>query len=71
MNSNPSSSKALVARVYSTVLGCRKCLVHKFIVYTIFVFVWFINSLCIFLDFSLTVKAAPHECEIRTKQPKS
>ena len=26
-------------------------------------------DLCILLDFSLTVKAAPHECEIRTSQP--
>ena len=27
------------------------------------------NTTTIFLDFSLTVKAAPHECEIRTSQP--
>ena len=27
------------------------------------------SSLYIFFDFSLTVKAAPHECLIRTGQP--
>ena len=29
----------------------------------------FIYCIRIFLDFSLTVKAAPHECVIRTGQP--
>ena len=28
-----------------------------------------IMSLYLFFDFSLTVKAAPHECVIRTGQP--
>ena len=28
-----------------------------------------LNVLSVFLDFSLTVKAAPHECVIRTGQP--
>ena len=28
-----------------------------------------LNAKCIFFDFSLTVKAAPHECVIRTGQP--
>ena len=27
------------------------------------------NRVHVLLDFSLTVKAAPHECEIRTSQP--
>ena len=27
------------------------------------------NNLMVLLDFSLTVKAAPHECVIRTGQP--
>ena len=27
------------------------------------------NMVCVLLDFSLTVKAAPHECVIRTSQP--
>ena len=29
----------------------------------------FIKSMLIFFDFSLTVKAAPHECVIMTGQP--
>ena len=28
-----------------------------------------VSEVCLFLDFSLTVKAAPHECVIRTGQP--
>ena len=28
-----------------------------------------IQNNLVFFDFSLTVKAAPHECEIRTGQP--
>ena len=27
------------------------------------------NNIYLFFDFSLTVKAAPHECVIRTGQP--
>ena len=30
----------------------------------------FENTSLLLLDFSLTVKAAPHECVIRTSQPK-
>ena len=30
---------------------------------------WCINIYLIFFDFSLTVKAAPRECVIRTGQP--
>ena len=30
-----------------------------------------IPATAVLLDFSLTVKAAPHECEIRTSQPKA
>ena len=29
------------------------------------------DTYCILFDFSLTVKAAPHECVIRTGQPKT
>ena len=28
-----------------------------------------VGHTCVLLDFSLTVKAAPHECVIRTNQP--
>ena len=31
--------------------------------------IWGHTLMCILLDFSLTVKAAPHECIIRTSQP--
>ena len=30
-----------------------------------------ISKTVLFLDFSLTVKAAPHECVIRTGQPET
>ena len=43
--------------------------ISVYILCGIYPYLILLNSLKILLDFSLTVKAAPHECVIRTSQP--
>ena len=61
-----STTFVYFAHADPTVSFLNNCLV---IIVCIFVDISSILFKTILLDFSLTVKAAPHECEIRTSQP--